>query len=51
MSHKDTLGGFNLNDTDEARRLTLEQKRRTVGLQESEKEELKVLKDTGRRPI
>lgn len=51
MSHKNTHGGLNLNDVDENRRLTLEQKAKIIGLQESEKEELKQLKDSGRRPI
>ena len=48
---KDTHSGLNLDDTDGPRVLTLIQKSKTTGLQESEKEELKQLKEKGLRGI
>lgn len=41
--------GMNIDTVDSARFLVLEQKRRDTGLQESEKEELKQLKEKGRQ--
>ncbi len=46
---RDTHSGFNLGGVDEARIMALKIKAAVYGLQESEKEELKELKERGRR--
>jgi hypothetical protein len=51
QTNKSSHIGLNIDDTDAARVAVLEQKRRIIGLQDSEKEELKQLYEKGRRPI